>query len=63
MFNTKTILFIYLKIKLSDDTELSANTVIISLFFITASEASEGERAVRGEAAFNRTPSNFFRHL
>lgn len=55
MFNTKTIQFIYLKIKLSDDTELSANTVIISLFFITASEASEGERAVRGEAAFNRT--------
>lgn len=42
---------------------MSANTVIISLFFITGPEASEGETAVWGETAFNRTSSNAFRDL
>lgn len=49
----------YLKIKLSCNMGLSANTVIISLFFITAPKASEGETAVWGETA----SSNVFRDL
>lgn len=46
IFITITVQLISLKIKLSGNTELSANTLIMSLFFITAPEAGEGETAV-----------------
>lgn len=63
IFITITVQLIYLKIKLSGNTELGANTLIMSLFLITAPEAGEGETAVWGETVFDRTSPNVLRHL